>query len=272
MNRNQRNTIADINDVADQFNQTLSGIERSTEDQESSLETLSDCWESVIQLEDHVERIRNLLDAESYRVIYSRILEAKNNLSYRLETLPESEDTPRIRRLENVGKKGNSFCDIDKGTLVHLLSLGFSVCHIARNGLLGGKLHPNTVYNFMKRNNIRPQSQRFTEISDEEITTILKELADRYPNSGINEVKAFLKTRDPQILIPEKRFRRIFSAINPEAGTRRWTKIIKRRKYRVSCPNALWHIDTNHKLIRYFLIQRNFLFSKKFYYFLYKKV
>lgn len=37
-----------------------------------------------------------------------------------------------------------------------------------------------------------------------------------------------------------------------EAGVAlRWSHAIQRRTYQVSGPNALWHIDGNHKLIRY---------------------
>jgi len=38
-----------------------------------------------------------------------------------------------------------------------------------------------------------------------------------------------------------------------EAGVAmRWAQAVQRRTYSVSGPNALWHIDGNHKLIRYF--------------------
>ena len=39
--------------------------------------------------------------------------------------------------------------------------------------------------------------------------------------------------------------------VDPEGVVLRWREAIQQRKYRVSSPLALWHIDGNHKLIRY---------------------
>ena len=37
--------------------------------------------------------------------------------------------------------------------------------------------------------------------------------------------------------------------LDPEGTVKRWRNTIKRRVYSVSGPNALWHIDDNHKLM-----------------------
>ena len=42
--------------------------------------------------------------------------------------------------------------------------------------------------------------------------------------------------------------------MDPEGTSLRWYGVIYRRRYRVPCPNALWHIDGNHKLIRWRLV------------------
>ena len=39
--------------------------------------------------------------------------------------------------------------------------------------------------------------------------------------------------------------------IDEAAVAMRWSQVIRRRVYQVPGPNALWHIDGNHKLIRY---------------------
>ena len=35
---------------------------------------------------------------------------------------------------------------------------------------------------------------------------------------------------------------------------KRHSSVIKRRSYSVSAPNAMWHVDSNHKLIRWRLV------------------
>ena len=42
--------------------------------------------------------------------------------------------------------------------------------------------------------------------------------------------------------------------IDPIGVAHRWARSIHRRRYRVSCPNALWHIDGYHALIRWKLV------------------
>ena len=39
--------------------------------------------------------------------------------------------------------------------------------------------------------------------------------------------------------------------VDPDGVVERWRETIQHRKYTVSSPLALWHIDGNHKLIRY---------------------
>ena len=42
--------------------------------------------------------------------------------------------------------------------------------------------------------------------------------------------------------------------IDPVSGALRWASPIKRRVYSVPHPNALWHVDGNHKLNRAFCL------------------
>ena len=41
---------------------------------------------------------------------------------------------------------------------------------------------------------------------------------------------------------------------DPEGVTLRWSYTVQRRKYSVYGPNALWHIDGQHGLIRWRLV------------------
>ncbi len=56
------------------------------------------------------------------------------------------------------------------------------------------------------------------------------------------------------INIQEQRIRLSMRRVDPIGVAHRWARSIHRRVYRVSCPNALWHIDAYHALIRWKLI------------------
>ena len=51
--------------------------------------------------------------------------------------------------------------------------------------------------------------------------------------------------------VPEERVRSGLKRINPDGVALRWLQISPRRSYSVPGPLSLWHIDGNHKLIRY---------------------
>ena len=64
-----------------------------------------------------------------------------------------------------------------------------------------------------------------------------------------------------QVKVPRYRVRQSMRRVDPQGVENRKKKALKRREYHVAGPNALWHIDGNHKLIRYVykcdLIKRN---------------
>jgi len=62
---------------------------------------------------------------------------------------------------------------------------------------------------------------------------------------------AHLRVANPPIIVQFSRVSKTLLEIDPIGSTRRWSQVIKRRKYKVETPNSLWHIDTNHKLIRW---------------------
>jgi len=47
--------------------------------------------------------------------------------------------------------------------------------------------------------------------------------------------------------------------LDPVGTALQWRGNICRRKYNVRCPNALWHIDGNHKMIRWGLLYTRLL-------------
>ena len=53
------------------------------------------------------------------------------------------------------------------------------------------------------------------------------------------------------IKVPRIRLRATIHNVDHENTVARRSTVVKRRVYSVSHPNAVWHIDGNHKLIRW---------------------
>ena len=132
-----------------------------------------------------------------------------------------------------------------------MLKIGCPVKEIAEKGLLGKKIHPNTVHNFMKRNEIKTFHKRFLNINDNELKERFEKLHLIYPNSGIWEINSMLKSLDPPIIVARDRVARILANVDPTETVRRYAQVIPRRVYSVPSPNSLWHLDTHHSLISY---------------------
>ena len=94
--------------------------------------------------------------------------------------------------------------------------------------------------------------RNFSNISDEQLDSNVLALTNDYPFCGETILRELLKGR--RIIIQRYRFRDSMHRIN-EAGIQSRRKgRLKRRVYNVKGANHLWHIDTNHKLVKWYLI------------------
>ena len=71
------------------------------------------------------------------------------------------------------------------------------------------------------------------------------------PNIGECRLMDATYIRSRNIRVQRRRVRECLRRVDPIGTAFRWQPLIYRRKYSVPCPNALWHIDGNHKLIKY---------------------
>lgn len=87
-------------------------------------------------------------------------------------------------------------------------------------------------------------------MSDEELDEVVKDIKKDFCQSGYRMVLGVLLSRGYRI--QQRRVMESLRRVDVEGVIMRslQLKIIHRREYRVYGPNALWHIDTNHKLIR----------------------
>lgn len=163
-------------------------------------------------------------------------MEGSNHIGYVAATMPCETH------------KGRPKFDISKEQLKHL-QLNFSCPKIA--SLLGVSLR--TVRRRMTEFDLSV-SAIYSDISDRELDRLVDEIRISFSNCGYRMMDGHLRQRG--IRIVQARIRNSMNRVDPEGVILRWREAIKRRKYMVSSPLALWHIDGNHKLIRlvYFVI------------------
>ena len=136
---------------------------------------------------------------------------------------------------------------------MHLLSHDFTVTDIASKGLLGHKVHRNTIHKFLQKRNLQTR-KRFSSMPEQDFIDLIRNLANEHPNSGYREIRSLLKTRTPPVKIQRDRLQKILREVDPAGVARRWATTIRRRNYHVPTANYMWHIDTHHKLIRWKLV------------------
>lgn len=88
----------------------------------------------------------------------------------------------------------------------------------------------------------------FSDISDDHLQAVVSDFIQVMPDVGQNMLRGVLSSRG--IYIPTVRLRECLNQLDPINCALRWIGPVNRRVYSVPHPNALWHIDGLHKLIR----------------------
>ena len=89
----------------------------------------------------------------------------------------------------------------------------------------------------------------FSDILDDHLDRKIKEITQEFPHSTEGLVKQLLLVRN--IEVQRWRLRDSLHRVDSEGIAQRPRGRLHRRTYHVQGPNHLWHIDTNHKLIRW---------------------
>ena len=147
------------------------------------------------------------------------------------------------RKTEN--GSGRPQIAVSKEQLDFLRSMHFSWSNIAK--LLGVSL--STITRKREQWNMNEETSQWSQISEVELENTVKEIRTLTPNIGERRLVGALRCR--HIRVQRRRVRDCLRRLDPVGTALRWRPVIFRRKYSVPCPNALWHIDGNHKLIRY---------------------
>ena len=132
---------------------------------------------------------------------------------------------------------------IPKQILRNLLEEGFLIKEIS-NML---NVSERTVYRRMEEYELKKYN--FTDIEDDELDSQMIQLIDNFPNCGEVMLRELLKER--KIVVTRQSLRDCLYRIDKIGSSMRKKKKLHRRIYTVQGPNYLWHLDTNHKLVRW---------------------
>ena len=148
--------------------------------------------------------------------------------------------------LESSEEKGRPRFVIQRQHLEELFDLGCTVAYVAN--LLG--VSKRTIERRMSEFGISV-ARTYTHLSDEELDQTVREIVERFPNIGYRRLTGFLVSKG--LKVSREKIRASLKRVHPEGILLRSLElnIVKRRQYNVRGPLALWHVDGNHKLIRY---------------------
>ena len=92
----------------------------------------------------------------------------------------------------------------------------------------------------------------YTDIIPQELDAVILAYKRNHPNDG--EVMTIGFLRSCQIHVPRAEIRSSIHRVDSAGVSARRSTTIQRRVYTVEAPNSVWHVDGNHKLIRWKLV------------------
>lgn len=117
---------------------------------------------------------------------------------------------------------------------------------------IAGSLQVSRTTLWRRLNDANYEIEKFTDISDDELDSILRQLQRDYPNCGQQLLQGYLRQRG--VIVQRRRLRESVARTDPIRRYVRWHQVVARRTYSVQCSNSLWHIDGHHSLIRWRMV------------------
>ena len=76
----------------------------------------------------------------------------------------------------------------------------------------------------MTRNGVVSVRDRYTYFSDKSFSELIEEISNSFPNSGLREMVAYLRNRNPTIRIQKDRCARLLVQSDSVGTARRWAQ------------------------------------------------
>ncbi|XP_062314066.1 uncharacterized protein LOC134018197 isoform X2 [Osmerus eperlanus] len=208
-------------------------------------------------------RLADLVEKENVcpDVLLFRVEAIMANIGLVAAEMDTELDPPVLENLERVAHKigvssdstsriaGQPLYPLPISALESYLLSGLTAVDIAR--LFG--VSERTIRWRMAHNGIRV-SDLNTKMDDQQLDAMVTEILQHHPNTGYKMMIGYLNSRG--IKIQKQRVQESMRRIDPEGVVVRTLMLqtVRRRRYSVPATNSLWHIDGNHKLIRWRIV------------------
>lgn len=145
-----------------------------------------------------------------------------------------------------LGRLGRPEINIGEEQLAYLLEQGFRTNDIST--MFG--CSRRTVERRMKKYQLSHLNSM--AVSDAHLDSLVREITFLLPKCGEKTISGRL--RSCNIRVRRHRIRASLKRVDPLGIKRRCRGVLHQRRYEVPSPNALWHLDRYHKLIRWRLV------------------
>ena len=139
---------------------------------------------------------------------------------------------------------GRPKIELDRDSVAYLLAMNFKASDIAN--IL--EVSPKTLSRRLQEWGL----SKYTSISDAELEAVVRDIKAKHPNDGEVMMQAHLLSCG--IYVKRAQLRQAIHHVDPLNVALRRLKTVQRRQYMVKGPNAIWHIDGHHKLIRWRMV------------------
>src|SRR5437763_5956082 len=190
-------------------------------------------------------RVRQFYDDITYQMKLSDINFVIRRLYQRIEVLNHDSSSVSKTFVRKVKTGGRPKIVIDEDVIKLLRQLEYNWTDIAKIFDVSSK----TLSRMRKDGNLQDTIQSYSTLSNNELDDVVKQVKQENPFFGQAMTMGALRSRG--IRITRNRLRESIHRVDAFGAVTRWTQIIPRRTYHVAGPNALWHIDGNHKLIQW---------------------
>lgn len=142
------------------------------------------------------------------------------------------------------GMVGRPRFTIPRDQLLYLIENNFTAPQMAQ--MIGVSLR--TIHRRMSEYGLSISAQ-YAVLTDSELDQLVVDIQDQFPLCGNRQMHGHLLSQGHRV--QQRRIRESQRRTCPEGTMMRRLGCLRRRKYKVAAPRSLYHIDGNHKLVRY---------------------
>lgn len=140
--------------------------------------------------------------------------------------------------------KGRPRAAVTATQVKEMFELGFTVSQMAARL---GVTRP-TIYKILADADI-DHSNRFSSLTNSELDEIISDIKAAHPNAGEVNIMGHLRAR--KLCVQRNKVRASIHRVDPQGPSSRSSRTFRARIYETPCPNYVWHIDGNHKLVKW---------------------